>query len=174
MALGVAFVPDAPKNDQEVFSLIPHYFSWLKGLHYLFAAVLFGSFALLAINVFTIGQNKSESIPVSTFNENHIYRFCGFVILVVIILVPISAKFELFNYSTLILEALALFFFGTAWLIKGRALGDESAASQRLTAKTRPIEMSARRSRRAGSRNRLISPRSTLWRCCRWRFRSWR
>lgn len=133
MAIGVAFIPDAPKAEhQEVFSLIPNYYSWLSKLHYLFAALLFGIFALLAINVFTIGQNKAENIPVSTINENNIYRFCGRAILVLIILVPVSKIIDLFRYSTLVLEALALFFFGTAWLIKGRALGDEGKLGEKL------------------------------------------
>jgi hypothetical protein len=39
---------------------------------------------------------------------------------------------ELFRYSTLILESLALFFFGTAWLIKGRALGDKGKLGEKI------------------------------------------
>lgn len=133
MAIGVALVPVTPEAvPQNVFTLIPYNFPWLGWLHYVFAALLFGIFALLAINVFTIGQNKAEDIPVSTLNENHIYRFCGSAILVLMILVPVSETFHLFNYSTLILEALALFFFGSAWLIKGRALGDEGKLGEKL------------------------------------------
>jgi hypothetical protein len=133
MALGVALIPVAPEVEpREVFTLIPYDFPWLSWFHYGFAAVLFGSFALLAINVFTIGQNEAEDILVSRLNENNIYRFCGSAIIVLIILIPISEKYSLFNYSTLILEALALFFFGTAWLIKGRALGDEGKIGEKL------------------------------------------
>jgi hypothetical protein len=133
MAIGVALIPVAPEVElREVFTLIPYDFPWLGWLHYGFAAVLFGSFALLAINVFTIGQNEAEDIPVSRVNENNIYRFCGSAIIVLIILIPISEKYSLFNYSTLILEALALFFFGFAWLIKGRALGDEGKIGEKL------------------------------------------
>lgn len=133
MAIGVALVPVTPKlKGQKIYTLIPYHFEWLGWLHYIFAALLFGVFALLAINVFTIGQNKAEDIPVSTFNENHIYRFCGIAIIVLMILVPISEEFGMFRYSTLVLEALALFFFGTAWLIKGRALGDEGKLGEKL------------------------------------------
>ena len=133
MAVGVALIPVTPELEAEkIYTLIPIEASWPGCLHYGFAAMLFGNFALLSINVFTIGQNKAEDIPVSRLNENHIYRFCGSAIIVLICLVPVSEKFELFKYSTLILEALALFFFGAAWLIKGRALGDEGKLGEKL------------------------------------------
>lgn len=133
MAVGVALIPvTSEAGFPQVLTLIPYDLTWLGWLHYTFAALLFGSFALLAINVFTIGQNKAEDIPVSTFNENHIYVFCGSAIVVLLFLISISEKYHLFNYSTLILESLILFFFGTAWLIKGRALGDEGKIGQKL------------------------------------------
>lgn len=133
MAVGVALVPVASEVLPDEFpTLIPYNYSWLGELHYTFAALLFGIFALLAINVFTIGQNQAPNIPVSTFNENHIYRFCGGAIIVLMILVPVSVEYKLFPYSTLILEALALFFFGAAWLIKGRALGDEGKIGEKI------------------------------------------
>ena len=133
MAIGVALIPIDPEFEPlEVYTLIPYDYPWLSWLHYGFAALLFGIFALLAINVFTIGQRESEEIPVSTFNENRIYRFCGGAIILLIFLIPVSERFRLFKYSTLILEALALFFFGIAWLIKGRALGDEGKIGEKL------------------------------------------
>lgn len=133
MAVGVAFVPVAPEMEaQKIYTLIPYDYAWLSWLHYIFAALLFGIFALLAINVFTIGQNIAEDIPVSSLNENNIYRFCGIAIFALIFLIPVSEEFHLFNYSTLILEAFALFFFGSAWLIKGRALGDEGKIGEKL------------------------------------------
>ena len=55
-----------------------------------------------------------------------------FAILVLIFMVPFSEEFQLFGYSTLVLESLALFFFGIAWLIKGRALGDEGKIGEKL------------------------------------------
>lgn len=133
MAIGVALIPVAPEFEpQKVYTLIPYNYPWLDWLHYSFAALLFGIFALLAINVFTIGQRESEDIPVSTFNENHLYRFCGGAIILLIILIPVSETFKLFRYSTLVLEALVLFFFGIAWLIKGRALGDAGKIGEKL------------------------------------------
>ncbi|MCM4159922.1 hypothetical protein FHG64_05610 [Antarcticibacterium flavum] len=133
MALGVALIPVNPAPGQEkLYTLIPYDLYWLGWLHYGFAAGLFGIFALLALNVFTIGQEQNEEIPVSRLNENHIYRFCGIGIIVCMLLVPVSEKFKLFENSTLVLEAVMLFLFGAAWLIKGRALGDEGKLGEKL------------------------------------------
>lgn len=126
MAFGVAFIPTDPIADTCLqCTLINFSLTWL---HYAFAAVLFSIFALLSINVFTIGQQPNPTIPVSMFNENRIYRICGYGIIVCIILIP----FKLFSYATLVFEALALWLFGISWLIKGRALGDEGEIGEKI------------------------------------------
>lgn len=126
MALGVALVPTSPITESQlVFALIPYDLEWL---HYGFAAVLFLIFSLLSINVFTIGQEPDSAMPASIWNENNIYRFCGYSILVFIILIP----FSLFAYSTLVFEALSLFMFGISWLVKGRGLGDKGIIGEKL------------------------------------------
>jgi len=134
MAIGVALVPTNPNNNpsEKIYTLIPYNDSWLGWLHYGFAGMLFLIFSLLAINVFTIGQETETGTPKSMINENNIYKFCGYSIIVFIIMVPISSKFGLFSYSTLLFEALSLFVFGVAWLIKGRALGDQGKIGQKL------------------------------------------
>ena len=131
MAFGVAFFPTSIENVQDIHSLVRG-INWIDELHYGCAAVLFLSFSLLAINVFTIGQNVDPSLPKTRLNENNIYKFCGYSILVFIIMVPVSARLEIFEYSTLVFEALSLFAFGTAWLIKGRALGDKGKIGEVL------------------------------------------
>lgn len=133
MALGVAFIPTNPDMEcHKIYTLIPYGWKWIGILHYAFAGILFLIFALLAICVFTIGQNKESVIPKSIFDENNIYRFCGYAILVFVIMVPVAAHFKLFPNSTLVFEALSLFAFGTAWLIKGRALGDKGIIGEKL------------------------------------------
>lgn len=129
MALGVALFPMPPLNqDQKIFTLVYNDAAWLGWLHYSFAAVLFISFSILAINVFTLGQNDDPSLAKSWMNENNIYRFCGYSILFFIAMVPIN----LFGYSTIVFEALSLFAFGTAWLIKGRVLGDKGKIGEKI------------------------------------------
>ena len=126
IAIAVAIVPTNPIGETCLrCTLINFNLSWL---HYGFAAVLFLIFALLSINVFTIGQKKNTSIPMSMFNENKIYRICGYGILLCIALVP----FQLFAYATLIFEALALWLFGVSWLIKGRVLGDKGVIGEKV------------------------------------------
>ncbi|KAF2515290.1 hypothetical protein [Flavobacterium foetidum] len=140
MAIGVALVPTNPSDfSQKIYTVIPLTAQWLGWLHYGFAAVLFLLLALLAINVFTIGQENETREPKSILNENNIYRTCGYTILVAVIMVPVAAGLKLFPYSTLVFEAVALFAFGTAWLIKGRALGDQGEIGRKLYQENNPV-----------------------------------
>lgn len=133
MALGVALFPTNPEDFKaKIYTLIPYPEKWLGYLHYGFAAIFFLILAVLSINVFTIGQQNETSIPKSMLNENNIYKICGYSILFFIVMVPIAAQVKWFPYSTLIFEALSLFAFGIAWLIKGRALGDHGKIGQKL------------------------------------------
>lgn len=141
MAIGVALVPTNPEDiAQKIYTFIPLTAKWLGWLHYGFAALLFLILALLAINVFTLGQTNETREPKSILNENNIYRVCGYIILISVILVPVSETLKLFSYSTLVFEALALFAFGTAWLIKGRALGDHGKIGQKLYQENNPVD----------------------------------
>jgi hypothetical protein len=140
MAIGVALIPMNPDDFAiKIYTLIPYPEKWLGWFHYGFAALLFLIMALLSINVFTIGQKNETRDPKSILNENNIYRFCGYSILVFIIMVPVSESLKFFTYSTLVLEALALFAFGIAWLIKGRALGDKGVIGKKLYQENNPV-----------------------------------
>ena len=111
MAFGVALFPTSVINNHvRCSSIIPYEWEWVSYLHYGCAGILFLLFANLAINVFTEGQNYNPNIPVSILNENYIYKFCGWVIIFCLVLVPVSAYFKWFYYSTLLFEALSLFF----------------------------------------------------------------
>jgi len=139
-ALGVALIPTNPDDFKEkIYTLIPYSEKWLGYLHYGFAALFFLILALLSINVFTIGQKSKANIPKSMLNENNIYRVCGYSILIFIIMVPVAAKLKWFTYSTLVFESLSLFAFGIAWLIKGRALGDQGKIGQKLYQENNPV-----------------------------------
>jgi hypothetical protein len=133
MALLVALFPTNPGNCAEkIYSFIPLCAKWLGWLHYLFAAIFFLTLAVISINVFTIGQQENKGIPVSFLNENVLYRMCGYAIIVFVILIPVFEILKLFHGSTLLMEALALFAFGTSWLIKGRFLGDRGRVGRML------------------------------------------
>lgn len=132
MALGVAFFPTSPECCcQKIYTLIPLNYKWLGWLHYGFAAVFFIILANMSINVFTLGQQNNENIPMSIVNENNIYKVCGYTIYVSLVCIPIFAHFKYTN-STLLFETIALNAFGIAWLIKGRALGDKGRIGRML------------------------------------------
>jgi hypothetical protein len=132
MAFGIALFPTDPDVcSQKIYSLFPYCNSFLGYVHYAFALVFFVILALISIKVFTIGQKKDVDIPISLINENKIYRLCGYLILGFILMIPLFAALHV-SYSTLIFEALALFSFGTSWLIKGRALGDKGKIGEKL------------------------------------------
>ncbi|MFH6993739.1 hypothetical protein [Flavobacterium sp. FlaQc-48] len=141
MAMGVALIPTNPDDFKaKIYTLIPSPEKWLGYLHYGFAALFFLILALLAINVFTIGQENKTGITKSMLNENNIYRVCGYSILVFIVTVPVAAQLKWFTYSTVVFESLSLFAFGIAWLIKGRALGDQGKIGQKLYQENNPVD----------------------------------
>ncbi|MFZ4543023.1 MAG: hypothetical protein ACOYOA_03165 [Saprospiraceae bacterium] len=132
MAFGVAFFPTNPiEVTDKIYSLIPSTSPWLGWLHYFFAGTLFLILATISINVFTIGQHRNDDIPISLWNENHIYRGCGYFMLLFILMIPICDFFGL-SYTTLVFEGLALIAFGISWLIKGRVMGDKGQIGQSL------------------------------------------
>lgn len=127
MALGVAIFP-TNRVDGNFFdkahSLVPHSAEWVGQLHYFFAATFFIILAVMSIAVFTLGQKTDSEIEISTFNENNIYRVCGYVMLACVFFIPLNMVVDLHSHTTLIMETIALLAFGISWLIKGRALGD--------------------------------------------------
>lgn len=133
MAFGVAFIPTNPNcSGDKIYTLIPSTAMGWGYVHYGFAAILFSAFAMLSIKVFTIGQSENTDIPISWINENKIYRFCGYAIIFCIAGIVLLPFVWDFAYITLLMEALALFAFGSAWLIKGRALGDTGILGQKI------------------------------------------
>jgi hypothetical protein len=126
MALGVALVPTNPVDcSEKIYTLIPVCAKFIGCFHYFFAASFFIILAIISIVIFTIGQNHNPGLKPRLLNENNIYRICGYVIILCVILIPICDVLHLLRSSTLILEALALIAFGISWLIKGRVFGDK-------------------------------------------------
>jgi hypothetical protein len=133
MAFGIALFPTNPDDwSAKIYSFLPLNYNFLGWIHYGFAAAFFIILALISIKIFTIGQNRDAKIPVSVLNENYIYKTCGYLILIFIILIPVFACLKIFDQSTLTLEALALIAFGISWLIKGRGLGDQGKVGRVL------------------------------------------
>ncbi|MGE5457167.1 MAG: hypothetical protein ACM3RX_02310 [Methanococcaceae archaeon] len=126
LALLIALFPTNPETcSEKIYTIAPWCLEWLGWLHYSFAGIFFIILAYISIRIFTLGQKVEKGTSDKPLNENNIYKFCGSIILVCVILTPVSARLELFPCSTLVLETIALLAFGTTWLIKGRALGDK-------------------------------------------------
>ncbi len=133
LALGIAFVPTNPDCwAKRIYTLIPLNLDLWDSVHYGFAASFLVILSILSIKVFTLGQKANEDIPISIFNENNIYRLCGFLMLIFIVMVPIFSKLQVFPYSTLLFEALSLIAFGISWLVKGRVLGDKGKIGEKI------------------------------------------
>ena len=78
-------------------------------IHMVAAIALFGSFALMTLTQFTKGTHK---------RRNTIYRICGWVMLVFMVIVGISTILGLPGYMTMICEAGMLWAFSIAWIVK--------------------------------------------------------
>lgn len=133
LALGVAFMPTNPFTcDDKIYSFLPICAPWTGWIHYILAGFFFSILGNISHNIFVIGQEETKDIPVSRWNENNIYKICGKVIFISIILIPLCMWLKLVSYSTLVLEAIALVAFGISWLIKGRVFGQSGAVGRVL------------------------------------------
>jgi hypothetical protein len=125
LALGVALAPTNPEScSEKIYALIPLCAKVIGCLHYIFAILFFAVLAEISIVVFTIGQKKNRRIRQSLFNENNIYRICGWIIVACVLLIIVCKICDRFPYLIFWLEFIALASFGISWLIKGRFLGD--------------------------------------------------
>ncbi len=125
-AIAVAFIPTNPECwADKIYTIIPYNGNFIGWIHYGFAGLLFLILAYISIRIFPLGQNEKDGARQTSFDENVIYKVCGYLMIGSLVLVPIFSALKIVSYSTLILEALILFAFGISWLIKGRALGDK-------------------------------------------------
>jgi hypothetical protein len=123
-ALGVAFFPtDSDANSICTF-VIYNRTNSVNVVHYIFAGLLFSSFAYFSLILFT----KTDPTKIMCANKkirNSIYKTCGIIIIICILLIAINNLFNnieqaLAKYKpTLILESIALFAFGISWIAKG-------------------------------------------------------
>ena len=85
--------------------------AWLHNI----SAIVF--FALLAYNSFFLFTKGSENPTDNKKKRNIIYRICGIGMIGSFILLPIFTLLNIYG-GTLIVELIALFFFGISWLTK--------------------------------------------------------
>ena len=97
-------------------------------MHFVFAFGLFVCFIIFCLYFFQKPDADYHGAQQVKFKRRKsIYKICGWVIIVSIILMGlfnfvIKGEKGLFAYSTFIFETTALWAFGTAWLVKGSAV----------------------------------------------------
>jgi hypothetical protein len=94
----------------------------IGALHLTFATLLFLTLAFFCLVLFT--KTAYETPTPAKLKRNAFYRFCGWTILVCIALIGVTSLppvKTLVNWArpTFWLEAIAVMFFGAAWLVKG-------------------------------------------------------
>ena len=134
-ALGVIMFPTRPEIYMERTGLFLLPESIAYALHLTSASVLFVTFAINILCLFTIGSNEPTE---KKKLRNKIYRVCGILIAVSSVLIgaqtlpPFKYIPKWFPY-TMIFEFIALFSFGFAYLVKSEAIhkfNDEEASKE--------------------------------------------
>jgi hypothetical protein len=130
-ALGVVFFPTNPCSDCcntcILVELNGNHFR--NFLHFSFATVLFSCFAYFSYFLFT-RTNAVKAPSPEKLKRNQIYRFCAWIIIICIVLIPVFALTPVqrlpwvreFRLWTFLFEAIALFAFGFSWLVKGNTI----------------------------------------------------
>lgn len=129
-SLGVAILPTSvdPPLSKCVTEIVES--SMVSNLHFIFAAAFFLLSAYISINQFTLGSPRPT---VQKLMRNRVYRLCGFIMIGCIASIGIYLGFlkELYpailDYKPIFwLESIALWAFGTSWLVKGEFLLTDS------------------------------------------------
>ncbi len=125
-ALGVTLFPTFTGSDQAVivgtFQISDH----ISGvIHFICAGLFFGILAFISFFLFT--KSNAKIMTGQKIVRNRIYRACGIIIVISIILIGIYEFFLKTSIISiikpdLILESFTLWAFGVSWLIKGETL----------------------------------------------------
>lgn len=131
-ALGIAFSPAFIKSVINPYiHIAPNVNSVTNAVHYVFAAIFFGTLAVVSLWLFTRTGKSSDRVKSllrsEKRNRNRIYRACGIIILLGLVLLAILNALK---EGTAILgidpvfwvETIMLFAFGFSWLVKGDVL----------------------------------------------------
>jgi len=128
-AVGVATFPTSCEGFMGKEYIVTSFWeTWFRWIHFGSAFLLFVCFALFC---FVIFQKSDEGVSKANFDSkkilrNRIYTFCGWGIVVSIVLIAFGFFYEqqygattFTTYSTFIFETTSLLFFGNSWLLKG-------------------------------------------------------
>ena len=123
LALGVAFFPTNETSADKCAIIHLPLNELRNNLHNILSAALF--LILSAISLFLFTKSKGVVITKQKIRRNRIYRICGVIMLVCIVVLALYANVRdslpwLKQYKPVFwLEYLALLAFGVSWLVKG-------------------------------------------------------
>ena len=130
-ALGVAFFPTGASANDPCSIFIYNKFEAPSTVHYISAALFFITLAYISFFRFTKSKGHKTNMKKT---RNSVYRVCGIVIMLGIVLIFLCHKWEAFanlfyGYQPVFwFEWMALIAFGTSWLVKGEIiLGDKKS-----------------------------------------------
>ncbi|MEV6826724.1 DUF998 domain-containing protein [Amycolatopsis sp. NPDC051102] len=114
-AIGLALLPTTPDHDVTAWNRTSGV------LHWVFAAVFFLSLAYFCLRLFPHDGEQPEKFGA-------LYRACGAVILVCLLLIALAKYLGLTPslHPALWLESIAVEAFGVAWLVKGQTMEPKS------------------------------------------------
>ncbi len=121
-AIGISLFP-TPAGDETLFEM-----DWVGLLHYLFAAIFFGSLIIFSLFLFT--QTK-KGVPPTQMKlvRNQVYTVCGLIMLTCVLLIglynliPPESQSPVDQYQPVFwLETVAILAFGISWFVKGEGL----------------------------------------------------
>lgn len=127
-ALGVAFFPTAVEEPLTDCIIREVDNGFINTIHFVSATFLFGLLAYFSLFLFTKSDPTKNKTP-QKLRRNQIYKTCGCIIVICIVFIGVYAFFleERFpqydKWDPIFwLEAIALWAFGIAWLIKGETI----------------------------------------------------
>ncbi|WP_317897843.1 hypothetical protein [Aurantibacillus circumpalustris] len=129
--LGVAFFPTTYKTPGICLSNT----DTIGYIHLACACGFFLTLAFFSLFLFTESDKKKENWTLEKKTRNKIYKFCGIVmimcVLIIIAYLLPHPKCDLYDLKPVFwCEAVALWFFGLSWFVKGEAiLGDKAKHS---------------------------------------------
>lgn len=113
-SLKYEIIIEAPKGIEELTTPIFHNESLWGGLHLFFAATFLVLMGYMSYSRFTKGNTSSKRI--------FFYRLCAFGVWIPLVAIALILSCEKYStkYEVFIGECVSIFFFGFAWLVKGK------------------------------------------------------
>ncbi len=129
-ALGIAFFPTYVVSSScttDCSNNCSAYANWISDMHFISAFLFFVVLIVFSLFLFTRSNQPKSLQSVQKRKRNTVYHWCGYIMIVCVVLLALyffifKEKYpQLIEYNTVFwLESVALWAFGTSWLVKGQ------------------------------------------------------